>query len=88
VSAPEREGPPALPGEVWRGADDHGPIAIAIDGGDVVVAWFWDARWWRAGESSGPIFMAWGVAERARAEKAERDLDAYRAADRAGKDTV
>lgn len=66
--------PPELPGEVWRGTYDTDacPCAIDADGKAFVLI---NTKWRRAGaEDDRAVHMAAFRSERARAEKAEREL--------------
>lgn len=74
MSDEKQEGPPALPGERWRGLDEKGaPVAITIEGGDARAWWIETPGTW--GQTNGcDIFRDWALAERARADKAEAAL--------------
>lgn len=81
MSDEKREGPPALPGEVWRGVVGARDAAVCLDE-DMTEAWVWNARLavWDdvSARDSGPILRAWALHERARAEKAEADAAHWR----------
>jgi len=65
------QGPLALPGEVWR--TPSGQSIVCLDGSTVRVwAQPGERRWELFGEPRARVIEAWAMAERARAEKAEK----------------
>lgn len=78
------EKPPALPGAKWVGAwlQGRGVFGAVNEVGDAVI--WWSTRpdlGWHPGTDTetAAIFIAWALAERARAEAAEAKLAAARA---------
>lgn len=76
--------PPALPGEVWRGMVGGVQYAVAPWLACPFMTWKWtgpgDGDTWIQTNDDGEIATiealgAWAMAERARAEKAERERD-------------
>jgi hypothetical protein len=73
----------SLRGEVWRGeVEGHGLCAVANPDKDGPYAYVWVPLWneWMTSyeEESGSVFAAWALAERERAEKAEKIAAAER----------
>ncbi len=84
----EERKPPALPGEVWRTGevDGRGAGVCAVvhipKTGTSAYAWMPARLSWRLliGNDEARVLSAWALAERARAEQAERERGEARAA--------